>query len=177
MSLHCIRKDAQVYFSRSAAPWCAQTRRAQCPSTGPPPHRRPSRGPPMPTCFLLFLNNGHQSHNLVPIGGLVAFDHRSGSFCFLRPEFLRVNEPHRSASSLRQRIDHPPPPRSDRKSRVVWIMSTSPSAARNILQGNATPIGHLAGEAYGWPGALCPSWVLGTEYMRHRVRIRGQLVA
>ena len=47
----------------------------------------------------------------------------------------------------------------------------------DILKGNATPIGHLAGEAYGWPVALCPSWVLGTEYMRHRARIRGQLVA
>jgi len=119
MSLHCIRKDAQVYFSRSAAPWCAQTRRAQCPSTGPPPHRRPSRGPPMPTCFLLFLNNGHQSHNLVPIGGLVAFDHRSGSFCFLRPEFLRVNEDHRSATPSRQRFYHPPPSLGEARQRAV----------------------------------------------------------
>src|SRR5260370_35988193 len=54
-------------------------------------------------------------------------------------------------------------------------MSTRPSAGRTFFR--ATLIGHLAGEAYGWPGALCPSWVLGTEYMRNRVRIRGQLVA
>src|SRR5258706_2359349 len=48
--------------------------------------------------------------------------------------FLRMKEAHRSASSLRQRIDHPPPPRSDRKSRVVWIMSPSPSAARTFFR-------------------------------------------
>src|SRR5260370_32241308 len=82
------------YISHAARPRGALKRGGHNgPSTGPPPHRRPSRGPPMPTCFLLFLNNGHQSHNLVPIGGLVAFDHRSGSFCFLRPEFLRGRGP------------------------------------------------------------------------------------
>ena len=42
--------------------------------------------------FCSSLNNEHQEHSLVPIGRLVAFDHRSGSFVFLKPEFLRVNE-------------------------------------------------------------------------------------
>jgi hypothetical protein len=32
----------------------------------------------------------------LPIGRLVAFDHRSGFFCFKKLEFLRANEPHRS---------------------------------------------------------------------------------
>src|SRR6476660_362137 len=61
-------------------------------------------------CFLLFpQQRTSRPHNLVPIGGLVAFDHRSGSFCFLRPEFLRVNEAHRSRADKLQRFDHPPP--------------------------------------------------------------------
>ena len=30
-----------------------------------------------------------------------------------QPEILRMNQAHRSASSSRQRIDHPPPRRSD----------------------------------------------------------------
>jgi hypothetical protein len=38
--------------------------------------------------FCSSLNNGHQDHNLVPIGGLVAFDHRSGSFCFFKTGIL-----------------------------------------------------------------------------------------
>ena len=33
-------------------------------------------------------NNGHQDHSLVPIGRLVAFDHRSGSFCFFKTGIL-----------------------------------------------------------------------------------------
>jgi hypothetical protein len=42
--------------------------------------------------FCSSLNNGHQDHSLLPIGRRVAFDHRSGSFVFLKPEFLRVND-------------------------------------------------------------------------------------
>ena len=38
--------------------------------------------------FCSSLNNGHQDHNLVPIGRLVAFDHRSGSFGFFEAGIL-----------------------------------------------------------------------------------------
>jgi hypothetical protein len=38
--------------------------------------------------FCSSLNNGHQDHSLVPIGRLVAFDHRSGSFVFLKTGIL-----------------------------------------------------------------------------------------
>src|SRR5260221_7879582 len=56
--------------------------------------------------------------------------------------------PHRA-----RELTTPPPPRSDRKSRVVWIMSTSPSAARTFFRATLTSahFGHLAGKAYGWP--------------------------
>jgi hypothetical protein len=58
--------------------------------------------------FCSSLNNGHQDHSLVPIGRLVALDHRSGRFVLKKLEFLRANEAHRSAPSPRQRFDHPP---------------------------------------------------------------------
>jgi hypothetical protein len=38
--------------------------------------------------FCPSFNNGHQDHSLVPIGRLVAFDHRSGSFVFLKTGIL-----------------------------------------------------------------------------------------
>jgi hypothetical protein len=55
------------------------------------------------------LNNGHQDQNLVPIGGLVAFEPRSGFSVLKKLKILRMNQAHRSASSSRQRIDHPHP--------------------------------------------------------------------
>src|SRR5258707_15738507 len=83
---------------------------------------------------------------------LNSYQHQLGWLLVFNSKFLRVNEAHRSASSLRQRIDHPPPPRSDRKSRVVWIMSTSLSAARTFFRATlplsdiwlAKPTGGLA---------------------------------
>jgi len=50
-------------------------------------------------CPLLFTNNGHQDHgyvSLVPIGRLVAFDHRSGVFLLKKVNFLPMNQPVRA---------------------------------------------------------------------------------
>jgi hypothetical protein len=41
--------------------------------------------------------SGYGYVSLVAIGRLVAFDHRSGSFFFLKPKILRMKEAHRSA--------------------------------------------------------------------------------
>jgi len=56
-----------------------------------------------------FLNSGHSQHY-----GLPTRSPREGGFFLLKKlKILHTNQDHRSASSLRQRIDHPPPRRSD----------------------------------------------------------------
>ena len=52
--------------------------------------------------FCSSLNNGHQDHNQLSTTEV-------GLFVFLIPEFLRVNEAHRSGAFKPRRFDHPSP--------------------------------------------------------------------
>src|SRR5258708_6467835 len=94
---------------------------------------------------------------------------RGGLFVF-NSRFARVIQDHRSASSSRQRIDHPPPPRSDRKSRVVWIMATSPSAARTFFRATLTSALCCPYRTFGWRSLRVACRSLSVLGPRYRVR-------
>jgi len=75
-----------------------------------------------------------------------------GGLFRIKFEMLRVNQDHRSASSLRQRIDHPHP-QVGPESRVV-NHALVPSAAARTLSGQRVPLRTFCWQADGWPGRL-----------------------